>query len=141
MSTPQANVRGKSVLCLDGGGVRGLSSLLVLEHLMEEIKDINKLPERPEPVQCFDLICGTSTGGLIALMLGHLGLSLSECIKQYLELSREIFGANDISKLYNIIRDGSKYATPKLESVLKRIAGDTTMNVPKDDRHTKVLNN
>ena len=59
------------ILALDGGGVRGLSSLLILQKLMDEIADKND--GKPVlPCEYFDLICGTSTGGLIALMLGRL---------------------------------------------------------------------
>jgi patatin-like phospholipase/acyl hydrolase len=44
---------------LDGGGVRGLSSLIILEQLMETIN-----PEAPpKPCDYFDMIGGTSTGG------------------------------------------------------------------------------
>jgi hypothetical protein len=51
-----------AVLCLlslDGGGVRGLSSLQILRQLMESID-----PESPpKPCEYFDMIGGTSTGG------------------------------------------------------------------------------
>jgi patatin-like phospholipase/acyl hydrolase len=60
------------ILALDGGGVRGLSSLLILEKLMREIKRLNGDSQPLLPCQYFDLICGTSTGGLIAIMLGRL---------------------------------------------------------------------
>lgn len=48
---------------LDGGGIRGLSELIILEELMERIKWIEKLPQVPIPADYFDLIGGTSTGG------------------------------------------------------------------------------
>jgi len=60
------------ILSLDGGGVRGLSSLVVLREIMEEIQRQAKLKETPRPCDYFDLIGGTSTGGLIAIMLGRL---------------------------------------------------------------------
>jgi Patatin-like phospholipase len=60
------------ILALDGGGVRGLSSLLILQKLMSEILRLKGDREPPLPCQYFDLICGTSTGGLIAIMLGRL---------------------------------------------------------------------
>jgi patatin-like phospholipase/acyl hydrolase len=60
------------VLALDGGGVRGLSSLLILQKLMSEIQRLKGDSQPPLPCQYFDLICGTSTGGLIAIMLGRL---------------------------------------------------------------------
>lgn len=67
-----SNVR--RVLSFDGGGVRGLASLMILREIMETIKHKEGLQETPRPCQYFDLICGTSTGGLIALMLGRLGM-------------------------------------------------------------------
>lgn len=60
------------VLSLDGGGVRGLSSLLILREIMEEIQRQNGSQDTPLPFEYFDLIGGTSTGGLIAIMLGRL---------------------------------------------------------------------
>ena len=49
-----------------------MSSLLILRELMEEIKRRTGAAQAPLPCQYFDLIGGTSTGGLIALMLGRL---------------------------------------------------------------------
>jgi len=65
------------ILSLDGGGVRGLSCLLILRELMEEIGRREKSKETPFPHQYFDLIGGTSTGGLIAIMLGRLRMVIS----------------------------------------------------------------
>ena len=52
---------GSRVLCLDGGGIRGLIQLEILSQL--EIKTGRKVTE------LFDWIVGTSTGGIIALGL------------------------------------------------------------------------
>src|ERR1700735_1756364 len=60
------------ILTLDGGGVRGLSSLLILREIMEEIGRQSGAERTPLPCDYFDLIGGTSTGGLIAIMLGRL---------------------------------------------------------------------
>jgi patatin-like phospholipase/acyl hydrolase len=45
----------------------------------------------PKPCQYFHMIGGTSTGGLIALMLGRMRLSVDDCIDAYTELSPKIF--------------------------------------------------
>jgi len=37
------------------------------------------------------MIGGTSTGGLIAIMLGQLGMTVNECIAEYKALSPSIF--------------------------------------------------
>jgi predicted acylesterase/phospholipase RssA len=75
------------LLCLDGGGVRGLSTLHILKRLMESVNPNNP----PKPCEYFDMIGGTSTGGLIALMLGRLGMPVDEAIEAYLDLSPKIF--------------------------------------------------
>ena len=50
---------------LDGGGVRGLSTLLILKALMAAVNDERIKAEQPalKPCELFDLIGGTSTGG------------------------------------------------------------------------------
>jgi patatin-like phospholipase/acyl hydrolase len=56
---------GLCLLSLDGGGVRGLSTLYILRALMERLNDERhdaKL-DRVKPCEIFDLIGGTSTGG------------------------------------------------------------------------------
>lgn len=60
------------ILSLDGGGVQGLSTLLILREVMEEIGRCARMAKTPLPCQYFDLIGGTSTGRLIAIMLGRL---------------------------------------------------------------------
>jgi len=70
MSDPRA----PRALTFDGGGVRGLSSLLILREIMETIERQTDADETPLPCEYFDLIGGTSTGGLIAIMLGRLGM-------------------------------------------------------------------
>ncbi|KAI1129981.1 phospholipase [Nemania abortiva] len=82
-------LRGKELclLSLDGGGVRGLSSLYLLKKLMETVSIQNP----PKPCDYFDMIGGTSTGGLIAIMLGRLEMTVDECIEAYKTMSRKIF--------------------------------------------------
>jgi patatin-like phospholipase/acyl hydrolase len=69
-----ATHRMPKILCLDGGGIRGLSSLLILRDIMEDIQRRTEADETPKPCEYFDLIGGTRTGGLIAIMLGLLGM-------------------------------------------------------------------
>ena len=72
------------ILSLDGGGVRGISTLYILKDLMRQIARQHapnnlSLPDiTPLPCEYFDLICGTSTGGLIALMLGRLRMVIKD---------------------------------------------------------------
>ena len=58
---------GSRILCLDGGGIRGLVTLSILQEIERKMKK--------NITEIFDWIVGTSTGGIIAL-----GLCYGECI-------------------------------------------------------------
>ncbi|KAK6813540.1 Patatin-like phospholipase [Aspergillus parasiticus SU-1] len=84
------------ILSLDGGGVRGYSMLIILQELMYRVyvECEGKAPRRdeiPKPCDHFDLIVGTGTGGLIALMLGRLRLDLETCKEVYVRMTRRVF--------------------------------------------------
>jgi len=50
---------------LDGGGIRGLSELVILHEIMERVKMRKGLVELPKPCDYFHLIGGTGTGGYV----------------------------------------------------------------------------
>ncbi|KAL6714253.1 hypothetical protein ACLMJK_007676 [Lecanora helva] len=110
------------LLALDGGGVRGLSSLIILEQLMETIDSVSP----PKPCDYFDMIGGTSTGGLIAVMLGRLKLSISECIDAYLALLDRVFQ----KKRHRVTTKGSiqgRFDSEELAKAVKEVvAGQGT---------------
>ena len=99
---------GLCLLALDGGGVRGLSTLYILKGLMTRLNHELQAASLPpvKPCEVFDLIGGTSTGGyvnspfsahsidtsrLIAIMLGRLAMDVDECISAYCELMKIVF--------------------------------------------------
>ena len=45
----------------------------------------------PRPCDYFDLIGGTGTGGLIAIMLGRLRMNTRDCMKVYVQMTRKVF--------------------------------------------------
>ena len=56
---------GLCLLSLDGGGVRGLSTLYILKIIMDRLNHDRRAATLPpvKPCEVFDLIGGTSTGG------------------------------------------------------------------------------
>lgn len=64
---PSLDEAGLCLLSLDGGGVRGLSTLLILKRLMDRTNNVRKeLNLHPvKPWELFDLIGGTTTGGYV----------------------------------------------------------------------------
>ncbi|KAF5855336.1 hypothetical protein ETB97_009428 [Aspergillus alliaceus] len=124
MATGAPSTLDKSGLCLlslDGGGVRGLSTLYILKHLMNRLSQ-----ERPDrgpvkPCEVFDLIGGTSTGGLIAIMLGRLEMSVDDCIETYVKLIRTIFEKKSRWPVNLSGNIKSRFDATKLEKAIKEV--------------------
>ncbi|KAL2884830.1 Vegetative incompatibility protein HET-E-1 [Ceratocystis lukuohia] len=104
------------ILCLDGGGVRGLSSLLILEKIMEKIKESEHLSEVPKPCDKFGFIGGTGTGGIIAIMLGRLRMGVNQSIEAYKRLASTAFVAESTPTT-----SPSAFSAMKLEIAIKQM--------------------
>ena len=124
MSVPgrEGNLKYR-VLSIDGGGILGTFPASFLASLEEELE---------EPIgEYFDLIAGTSTGGIIAIGLA-MGLRASEILSFFEERGPEIFEAshglfpNRLRQMYLCCRQliRPKYSSSALRSVLKEILGD-----------------
>lgn len=107
--------KGLRLLSLDGGGIRGLSELIIIQTLMEQLRERLSLPRTPKPAEYFDLIGGTSTGGLIAILLGRLRLSAADAIQAYEELAEKIFSEKHFGP-----REG-KFKASTLEQTIKEL--------------------
>ena len=117
-----------AILYLDGGGVRGISELHILHIIMDRLKaKLGRRDDEPDPLPCeyFQLIGGTSTGGLIAIMLGRLRMTAIEASEQYNKLAKEIFGPQNKKSW---VQDGTFKATTlqkAIERLVEEKAGDT----------------
>ena len=133
--------RNLNLLSLDGGGIRGLSSLQILKQLMENIAFLNGFDTVPKPCDYFDMIGGTSTGGsvlqtktkvqyhihnihrLIAIMLGRLKMDIESCIEAYVTMSDRIFQKAH-HRLSPTGKVQGKFDAQELEKAIKQIIVD-----------------
>src|SRR5215468_5225271 len=79
----------KKLLAIDGGGIRGVLALEVLQR----IEDLLKAKSRRADLRLadyFDYIAGTSTGGIIAAGLA-IGMSVSQILVFYQEAGAQMF--------------------------------------------------
>ena len=109
------NARTFKVLSIDGGGIRGLYSAVLLSALAKRYKT--------KIVEHFDLICGTSTGGLIALGLA-MGYSAEEIADFYKAHGSKIFPRQNraIAFFKQMVGTG-KYSNAALRAVLEDLFG------------------
>lgn len=114
----------KRILALDGGGVRGLITLGVLESIERELAD---RAGRPDFVlsDYFDLIAGTSTGSIIAVGLA-MGMKVDELVRLYLKYSPSIFPKTRRKGLLV-----NKYDAAPLEKLLAEVVGDEPLESQK----------
>ena len=121
--TEMINPRTKHrILCIDGGGIRGTFPAAFLTKLEENLE---------KPIgSYFDLIAGTSTGGIIAIALA-LGYRASDILGFYEEYGPKIFGKDYgiLTGLCRIPRNirwliQPKYTSEILRDALDKIFGD-----------------
>ncbi len=107
------------ILSFDGGGIRGVLTLTLLQRLTQAA---------PKLVQNADLLAGTSTGGIIALALAA-GKSLSDVLQLYRDHGREIFDRSwlrDVADLGDLL--GAEYDPANLQRLLQAEFGDLRLD-------------
>ncbi|AIL13679.1 hypothetical protein IM40_09610 (plasmid) [Candidatus Paracaedimonas acanthamoebae] len=114
------------ILAIDGGGVRGIIPAKILENLEARLKKKKHLSE------CFDIMAGTSTGGIIALMLskpnasGYPRYRANFIAQLYKTLGENIFDQSIFHFIFSL--NGwldEKYLQENLEKFLYLYLGDT----------------
>lgn len=118
------------VLSLDGGGVRGYSMLILLQELMYRtyVECEGHAPRRdqiPKPCDYFDLIVGTGTGGLIAIMLGRLRLDLETCKEVYVRMTKKVFETD--KTIAGIPYRSTLFKASKLEEAIRQCVRQHTV--------------
>ncbi|KAK0639197.1 hypothetical protein B0T16DRAFT_238017 [Cercophora newfieldiana] len=119
---------GIRVLSLDGGGIRGVVELVLLQALADETG--LGIPIR----DYFDLIVGTSTGGLIALALALYSKSktLPELMTFFKDAATSTFNQSGLAKFFSKLGmmlfsiSDSIYSAGPLEQATKDLFGHKT---------------
>ncbi|KAL8691075.1 MAG: hypothetical protein Q9218_003618 [Villophora microphyllina] len=110
------------ILSFDGGGVRGYSSIIILEEFMQRVASLcdGRPPERSgmvRPCEYFDLIGGTGTGGLIAIMLGRLRMTIAQCKDIFKEMTQVVFESDKM--IAGLPYKSTLFKASKLEDAIR----------------------
>ena len=113
-------------LSLDGGGIKGIFPAAVLACLEREYLDGKSVGDY------FDLIAGTSTGGILALGLGA-GMTADEILRMYLEEGHRVFPVKERGLAGRARRVVSaQYDRGPLDELLEQRLGGKTL---RESRH------
>lgn len=127
-----------TVLSIDGGGIRGIIPSTILGHLESKLQELDGASVRI--ADYFDVIAGTSTGGLVTTMLTAPNKDnrplyaatdinnfyLEHCPKIFPQSSRNNF-VTKVTSLFGAVT-GPKYDGKYLKSLTKELLGNITIN-------------
>jgi patatin-like phospholipase/acyl hydrolase len=108
------------ILCIDGGGVRGVIPTVLLQRLTRE-------PGLEDWLASVEFVAGTSTGGLMALMLGA-GFDLQTIRDLYEKRASHVFAdslLDDIRDVGKVI--GADYDISNLRDEAHKVFGERTL--------------
>jgi uncharacterized protein len=94
------------ILSLDGGGIRGIITCVILKYIEEQLQKFDNNPNA-KIGDYFDLIAGTSTGGLITALLlvpdgnKNAKFSVEEALNLYAKKGDAIFEVSFFQHLLN----------------------------------------
>ncbi|KAG5623976.1 hypothetical protein H5410_009194 [Solanum commersonii] len=125
-----------TILTIDGGGIRGIIPGVILAYLESQLQELDG--EIARIADYFDVIAGTSTGGLVTAMLAAPNkdkrplYAAKDITPFYIEHSPKIFpqisglfaGAINLTKMIN----GPKYDGKYLHALIKRLLGGTRLH-------------
>ncbi|KAI0154525.1 hypothetical protein GGR57DRAFT_105052 [Xylariaceae sp. FL1272] len=118
----------------------------IISSIWTIMKRINK-DSPPKPCDYFDLIGGTSTGGLIALMLGRFHMDIDECIDKYQQIAASAFQerrsrADIIGRGKDVLKAKGRYQSDALihefKSAARMIEGDEDAALSSTDMTCRV---
>jgi uncharacterized protein len=131
-----ANQKLTRILSIDGGGIRGILAGQILVSLENKLKTLDNNPDA-HIADYFDLIAGTSTGGILTCMYlcpsetdeNRPRFSAQKAVELYLDRGDEIF---DISFWQKIRSAGGvideKYSAKELEEALDDYIGELKLS-------------
>lgn len=83
------------------------------------VRSLHPESSKLHPYHVFQLVGGTSTGGLIGLMLSKMGMMVEECISQYEDLSKIIFGKTHLRGRLTLGFGTARYSGKRLQKCIR----------------------
>lgn len=111
------------ILTIDGGGIRGLIPAIWLAQFEDDLREHGSSLQ-----SSFDLICGTSTGSILAAAIAN-GISMHQVVSLFEDDGPKIFKTRrSIFTKFMINTKYARYASEALELALKSELGNKQMH-------------
>jgi len=136
--------RPRRMLSLDGGGIRGLITLGILESMEKMLREATGAGENFRLGEWFDYIGGTSTGAILTAGLAR-GMSVAELIEFYVSTGPEMFEKSHLLKrfwnLYNAdpLRDKLRRVMNQPQKGDPKVVGDKDLDLSPDNLRCLLL--
>lgn len=121
------------ILSLDGGGIRGIITCVILKYIEEQLQQLDH--PNAKLGDYFDLIAGSSTGGLLAAILlypdnsNNARFSVQEALDLYAKKGDDIFNVGFWEHIINPFGlFNEKISQKNLENQLEEVFGDLELN-------------
>ena len=112
--------KGLRILCLDGGGSRGMTAISIVNYLVEN------LGNGSEVADSFDIVAGTSTGAIIAFLVALRRETSAEAMDRYNALVRKVFVKGALSTPMMLFTTATYDESPFMD-ILSEILQDESM--------------
>lgn len=123
-----------TVLSIDGGGIRGILPGVIVAYIEEQLQIRSNNPDT-RISDYFDLIAGTSTGGILTCMYiapnenGRPKFTAQEAVDLYLKNGQKIFSIPLGRRLLNVLGlFEAKYPVVNIEKIIKTYLGDLKLS-------------
>lgn len=122
------------ILSIDGGGIRGILPGVILAYIENQLQEKTKNPDA-RISDYFDLIAGTSTGGILTCMYVAPGsderpkFTAQQAVDLYLKNGKQIFSIPIGRRLINWLGlFEAKYPVKNIQKILRSYLGDTKLS-------------
>jgi predicted acylesterase/phospholipase RssA len=132
-------LRPLRILSLDGGGIRGLIEVQILSILSQNFFNDSS---GKKLLDYFDLVCGTSTGGILATALAE-DLPLEDCHNLYMDIGAKLFRHPYFFgggvKAFHYLWNGEEYDSDLLTKMIIQYLGSKPLSEVNPHKKTFVV--
>lgn len=109
------------ILTIDGGGLQGISTLLILDNILGAIAKQNGMRKKPRPCDVFDTIAGIGAGGWLAILLGRFRMDITSCLHEWQKIVNGLTATTKLKELPRRMIQNCWFDTNRLANEVEKL--------------------